>query len=69
MKHLIIGNGIAGINLLTKGLDDLVGLVGTRFAVEPDPEKAAVFLIQVIEKKTQSTGAAQPGPSITMEGQ
>ncbi|MEE4364034.1 MAG: anaerobic carbon-monoxide dehydrogenase catalytic subunit [Desulfotignum sp.] len=41
------------VNLLTKGLEDLVGAT---FGVEPDPEKAAVFLTRVIEKKRKALG-------------
>mgnify|MGYP001060963148 CR=1 FL=1 len=41
------------VKLLTEGLNDLVGAA---FGVEPDPEKAAVFLTRVIEKKRKSLG-------------
>ncbi|MDT8378758.1 MAG: anaerobic carbon-monoxide dehydrogenase catalytic subunit [Desulfotignum sp.] len=41
------------VKLLTEGLNDVVGAV---FGVEPDPEKAAVFLTRVIEKKRKALG-------------
>jgi carbon-monoxide dehydrogenase catalytic subunit len=41
------------VNLLTSGLNDVVGAT---FAVEPDPEKAAVFLRQTIEDKRKALG-------------
>ena len=41
------------VSLLTKGLEDVVG--GT-FAVEPDPEKAAVLIRRHIEKKRAKLG-------------
>jgi carbon-monoxide dehydrogenase catalytic subunit len=41
------------VNLLTSGLNDVVGAT---FAVEPDPEKAAVFLRQTIEDKRNALG-------------
>ncbi len=41
------------VKLLTEGLNDLVGAA---FGVEPDPEKAAVFLTRVIEKKRKALG-------------
>jgi carbon-monoxide dehydrogenase catalytic subunit len=41
------------VNLLTDGLDDVVG---AKFAVEPDPEKAAVLLRRHIESKRQGLG-------------
>lgn len=41
------------VNLLTQGLEDVVGAT---FAVEPDPEKAADFLIKHIEKKRAGLG-------------
>ncbi|EMS77907.1 anaerobic carbon-monoxide dehydrogenase catalytic subunit [Desulfotignum phosphitoxidans] len=41
------------VKLLTEGLNDVVGAT---FGVEPDPEKAAVFLIRVIEKKRKALG-------------
>lgn len=41
------------IGLLTEGLKDVVGAA---FAVEPDPEKAAVFLMQHIESKRKALG-------------
>jgi carbon-monoxide dehydrogenase catalytic subunit len=41
------------VNLLTSGLNDVVGAT---FAVEPDPEKAAVFLRQTIEDKRKPWG-------------
>jgi carbon-monoxide dehydrogenase catalytic subunit len=41
------------VKLLTEGLDDVVGAT---FAVEPDPEKAALFLRQHIEKKRKGLG-------------
>ncbi|MCF8114358.1 MAG: anaerobic carbon-monoxide dehydrogenase catalytic subunit [Desulfotignum sp.] len=46
------------VNLLTKGLEDLVGAT---FGVEPDPEKAAVFLTRVIEKKRKALGLDSRG--------
>jgi carbon-monoxide dehydrogenase catalytic subunit len=41
------------VKLLTEGLKDVVGAT---FAVEPDPEKAAIFLRRVIEEKRQALG-------------
>jgi len=41
------------VQLLTKGLDDVVGAT---FAVEPDPEKAALFIRQHIESKRKALG-------------
>ena len=41
------------VKLLTEGLKDVVGAT---FAVEPDPEKAAIFLHQTIEGKRQALG-------------
>ncbi len=41
------------VNLLTQGLQDVVGAA---FAVEPDPEKAADFLIRHIEEKRAGLG-------------
>jgi carbon-monoxide dehydrogenase catalytic subunit len=41
------------VKLLTEGLNDVVGAA---FAVETDPEKAAVFLTRVIEKKRKALG-------------
>ena len=41
------------VKLLTEGLE---GVVGATFAVEPDPEKAAVFLRKHIEKKRKALG-------------
>ena len=41
------------VNLLTDGLKDVVGAT---FAVEPDPEKAAVFLRKTIEDKRKALG-------------
>ena len=41
------------VNLLTSGLNDVVGAT---FAVEPDPEKAAVFLRKTIEDKRKALG-------------
>jgi len=41
------------VKLLTEGLKEVVGAT---FAVEPDPEKAAVFLRRVIEEKRQALG-------------
>jgi carbon-monoxide dehydrogenase catalytic subunit len=41
------------VKLLTEGLEDVVGAT---FAVEPDPEKAAVFLRKHIEKKRKALG-------------
>jgi carbon-monoxide dehydrogenase catalytic subunit len=41
------------VNLLTTGLKDVVGAT---FAVEPDPEKAAAFLIKTIEGKRKALG-------------
>jgi anaerobic carbon-monoxide dehydrogenase catalytic subunit len=41
------------VKLLTDGLKDVVGAT---FAVEPDPEKAAIFLRQTIEGKRQALG-------------
>ncbi|TKB25460.1 anaerobic carbon-monoxide dehydrogenase catalytic subunit [Desulfopila sp. IMCC35006] len=41
------------VKLLTEGLGDVVGAT---FAVEPDPEKAAIFLRQTIEDKRKALG-------------
>jgi carbon-monoxide dehydrogenase catalytic subunit len=41
------------VGLLTSGLKDVVGAT---FAVEPDPEKAAVFLRKTIEEKREALG-------------
>jgi len=41
------------VNLLTSGLEDVVGAT---FSVEPDPEKAAVFLRRTIEGKRKALG-------------
>ena len=41
------------VGLLTEGLKDVVGAT---FAVEPDPEKAAVFLRKTIEGKRKALG-------------
>ncbi len=43
------------VNLLADGLEDVVG---AKFAVEPDPEKAAVLIRQHIEGKRQALGLA-----------
>jgi carbon-monoxide dehydrogenase catalytic subunit len=52
------------IDLLTNGLE---GVVGATFAVEPDPEKAAVLIRRHIERKRQGLGlAAQDPASIPM---
>jgi carbon-monoxide dehydrogenase catalytic subunit len=41
------------VNMLTQGLNDLVGAA---FAVEPDPEKAAILIRRHIENKRQKLG-------------
>jgi carbon-monoxide dehydrogenase catalytic subunit len=41
------------VNLLTKGLEDVVGAT---FAIEPDPQKASRVLIRHIEKKRKALG-------------
>ena len=41
------------VNLLADGLD---GVVGAKFAVEPDPEKAAVLIRRHIEAKRRGLG-------------
>ena len=41
------------VKLLTEGLGDVVGAT---FKVEPDPEKAAIFLRQIIEDKRKALG-------------
>ncbi len=41
------------VNLLAAGLDDVVG---AKFAVEPDPEKAAVLIRRHIESKREALG-------------
>jgi carbon-monoxide dehydrogenase catalytic subunit len=41
------------VNLLTEGLN---GVVGAAFAVEPDPEKAALFIRRHIETKRKNLG-------------
>jgi carbon-monoxide dehydrogenase catalytic subunit len=43
------------VNLLTQGLEELVSAT---FAVEPDPEKAAVLIRRHIEKKRKALGLA-----------
>ncbi|MFC1925334.1 anaerobic carbon-monoxide dehydrogenase catalytic subunit [Chloroflexota bacterium] len=47
------------VNLLTEGLE---GVVGATFAVEPDPEKAAVLIRRHIEKKRQGLGITAIDP-------
>lgn len=47
------------VNLLTSGLDDVVG---AKFAVEPDPEKAAVLIRKRIETKRKALGLAFTNP-------
>jgi carbon-monoxide dehydrogenase catalytic subunit len=46
------------VNLLTDGLNDIVG---ASFAVEPDPEKAAVLIGNHIEKKRKALGLPARG--------
>ena len=41
------------VKLLTEGLNDVVGAT---FAVEPDPEKAAILIRRHIEGKRQKLG-------------
>ncbi len=41
------------VRLLTQGLNDVVGAA---FAVEPDPEKAAVLIRKHIEDKREKLG-------------
>jgi carbon-monoxide dehydrogenase catalytic subunit len=41
------------VKLLTEGLNDVVGAT---FAVEPDPEKAAVLIRRHIEEKRKALG-------------
>jgi len=41
------------VKLLAEGLDEVVG---ARFAVEPDPEKAAVMIRRHIEMKREGLG-------------
>ena len=41
------------VNLLADGLD---GVIGAKFAVEPDPEKAAVLIRKHIESKRKALG-------------
>jgi carbon-monoxide dehydrogenase catalytic subunit len=41
------------VKLLTEGVDDLFGAT---FAVEPDPEKAAILIRRQIEEKRQKLG-------------
>jgi carbon-monoxide dehydrogenase catalytic subunit len=41
------------VKLATEGLN---GVVGAAFAVEPDPEKAAVLIRRHIEKKREGLG-------------
>ncbi len=48
------------VKLLTEGLE---GVVGANFAVEPDPEKAAVLIRRHIEKKRQGLGITAIDPS------
>jgi len=43
----------AVVKLLAEGLDEVVG---ARFAVEPDPEKAAVLILKHIEAKREALG-------------
>jgi carbon-monoxide dehydrogenase catalytic subunit len=41
------------VNLLTEGLNDVIGAT---FAVEPDPEKAAILIRRHIENKRETLG-------------
>jgi carbon-monoxide dehydrogenase catalytic subunit len=41
------------VNLLADGLE---GVVGAKFAVEPDPEKAAILIRRHIEAKRKALG-------------
>jgi len=55
------------VKLLSQDLD---GVVGARFAVEPDPEKAALWIRRHIEGKRQALGLPAIDPdSIRSEGQ
>jgi carbon-monoxide dehydrogenase catalytic subunit len=47
------------VNLLTEGLNDAVGAT---FAVEPDPEKAALLIRRHIEAKREGLGLPEQGP-------
>lgn len=54
------------VKLLADGLD---GVVGARFAVEPDPEKAAVLILRHIEAKRKALGLPYVEPeTIQVEG-
>lgn len=48
------------VNLLANGLE---GVVGAKFAVEPDPEKAAVLIRRHIEEKRRGLGLPYVEPS------
>ena len=48
-----ITGSMAVVNLLTEGLDNVVGAT---FAVEPDPEQAAVLIRRRIENKRKALG-------------
>ena len=48
------------VDLLANGLD---GVVGAKFAVEPDPEAAAVLIRQHIEAKRKGLGLPYIEPS------
>jgi carbon-monoxide dehydrogenase catalytic subunit len=48
-----ITGSINVVKLLTEGLE---GVVGATFAVEPDPEKAALLIRSHIEKKRKNLG-------------
>jgi carbon-monoxide dehydrogenase catalytic subunit len=52
------------VDLLARGLEDVVG---ARFVVEPDPEKAAVLIRRHIETKRRGLGLPYVDPeTITM---
>jgi carbon-monoxide dehydrogenase catalytic subunit len=52
------------VNLLASGLD---GVVGAKFAVEPDPEKAAVLIRRHIEAKRKGLGLTSLDPEMIQE--
>jgi hypothetical protein len=49
------------VNLLAGGLD---GVVGAKFAVEPDPYKAALLIRRHIEAKRQGLGLSHTAPEL-----
>ena len=55
--HLGTVPPVLGSRMVTKILtDDVEDLLGGKFYVEPDPEKAAETIIQVVEEKRRKLG-------------